>query len=48
MQRCFAAVLTLNRIAAQCAWGLLAAMARVALDANGEEPLAIHPVTTRP
>jgi transposase len=32
----------------QCAWGLLAAMARVALDANGEKPLVIHPVTIRP
>ena len=28
----------------QCAWRLLAAMACVALDANGEEPLFVHPV----
>ena len=32
----------------QCAWRLLAAMACVALDANGEEPLFMHPVTRRP
>jgi hypothetical protein len=29
----------------QCAWRLLAAMACVALDVNGEEPLFMHPVT---
>jgi len=32
----------------QCAWRLLAAMACVAFDANGEEPLVVHPVTIRP
>jgi hypothetical protein len=29
----------------QCAWRLLAAMARLALDAAGEKPLFRHPVT---
>jgi len=32
----------------QRAWRLLAAMARVTLDANGEEPLFMHPVTIQP
>jgi len=32
----------------QCAWRLLAAMARVALDSNSEEPVFTHPVTIRP
>jgi hypothetical protein len=32
----------------QCAWRLLAAMACLALDANREEPLVMHPVTIRP
>ena len=32
----------------QRAWRLLAAMACVALDANGEKPLFMHPVTIRP
>jgi hypothetical protein len=31
----------------QCAWRLLAAMARVALDANSGQPLCVHPVTIR-
>jgi hypothetical protein len=32
----------------QCTGRLLAAMARVAFDANGEESLFMHPVTIRP
>lgn len=32
----------------QCAWRLVAAMACVALDANGEEPLFVHSVTIGP
>jgi hypothetical protein len=31
----------------QRAWGLLAAMAGIALDANGEGPFLLHPITIR-
>jgi len=32
----------------QCAWRLLAAMARVALDTNSEEPVFMHQLTIEP